>query len=140
MTFVEATRNWIVVLIARMILRNAHVRSRGEVMRIISVGIVTEAIPVLKRTVRIGERRGFDDRMIGFASRSEACANARARESNPANSRKTNSDSSDSTVALRAGSGGNGLTGWRDPGVLSLNVAKKEYAKDPEKKTIMIAG
>ena len=74
-TFVIATRNRIEVLIARLILRNAHIRFFGEVLRIVGVWIISEAGPVLQRTVRISIGGSFDNSMVGGASGAYSFAN-----------------------------------------------------------------
>ena len=97
MTFVIATRHRIEVLIARMVLRNAHIGRVGEVVRIITIGIVAEALPILQGSVRIGERGRFDDRTIG----GNAILNARARRGN-ANARARNADAASAQTNARA--------------------------------------
>ena len=118
-TFVETTRNRIVVLIAGMILRNAHIRLVGEVMRIVRIRIVSEAVPVLERAVRIRVGRRFDDRMIRGASRSETSRET-ASDSDTSNAesdaRQSGPAETDRAVAFRARIGGNRLTCRRDRG------------------------
>lgn len=126
-TFMVAARNRIEVLVTGLILRNAHIRLFGEVVRIVSVRIISEAGPVLQRSAGISEGRRFDDWMVGGASGAHSFANGVLRIETKAATAKARTEADTAAKAERglafiANLRGDRFSSGGDSRVLRLNV------------------